>query len=103
MNSVNLRRPVKEVQSERQVAGRRVVGLSLPLPSWGDGTASSLEAETGEFRSAWKRSYASLTGVMPEPHCAVYQKAKSGSGQTSVVVRLCSSPSHREHAGAYQP
>jgi hypothetical protein len=33
----------------------------LPIPSWGNGTANSLDAAKGELRSAWERFYASLT------------------------------------------
>jgi hypothetical protein len=49
------------------------VNPPLPIPSWGNGTADSLDAAKAEFRSAWERFYASLTPEQIES----WQRAES--------------------------
>jgi hypothetical protein len=40
---------------------RWYVNPPLPIPSWCNGSANSLEAAKTEFKAAWERFYASLT------------------------------------------
>lgn len=37
------------------------VNVTLPIPSWCNGSADSLEAAKDEFKAAWERFYAGLT------------------------------------------
>jgi hypothetical protein len=37
------------------------IGIPLPLPAWGHGTAASFEEAKAAFRKAWDRFYPSLT------------------------------------------
>ena len=48
-------------RSWRGVCWDWFINPPLPIPSWGNGTANSLDAAKGELRSAWERFYASLT------------------------------------------
>jgi hypothetical protein len=44
------------------------VNPPLPIPSWSNGSADSLEAAKDQFKAAWKRVYASLPEAIEPWH-----------------------------------